>query len=478
LLLSFLTGCVSLPIEETECSLLTSPPLVNTVRDGIDRQILTSDLPTCRWWDIFEDETLSYLIDKALLKNPTLQEAMARVDQAKNEAVVARSALFPTVGFYAELNNQHLPKHGFFRAYAPTIPPNVTEYSLGLDFSYEFDFWGKRKNLYRAALGEMHARAAEMAQADLMISTALAGAYFNYQIDRWQDSLVQRQEEVLASLYALRLRRKMHALDNANDVLAVEKVLSAVQQQKVLAEQLVVLDRHLILSLMGEGPEDELNLDQIPFESEIRIPVPPFLECDLLAYRPDLMAQIWRVEAAAHAVGAAKADFYPNINLSALGGVDSVFIEKLFTEGALISSVLPALHLPIFTAGRIKANLREQQAVLEEEIMAYNHLLLEAAKEVADGVVQLKASEQNLHLQEQIVFNRQESEHLASSLFQHALYNSLDVLDARLDLLQQEWLQAEAQRQHYLAAVRLMRALGGGYQASCEPLTPKGGTHG
>lgn len=177
-----------------------------------------------------------------------------------------------------------------------------------------------------------------------------------------------------------------------------------------------------------------------------------------------------------HEVGAAKADFYPNINLSALGGVDSIFFDKLFSEGSLASSIMPALHLPIFTAGRIKAHLEEKRAALEEEIMMYNHLVLQAAQEVADTVVKMKASVQHLSLQSEIVRNREQSLALASESFRHAIKNSLDVLDARLELLQQEWLQVDAQRKHYLAAVKLMRAIGGGYQADCAPLDPMGGS--
>lgn len=462
--LLFLYGCVSVPKEETECSLLVSPSLEKTIDEGVAQNILVEALPPCQWWNLFEDETLSYLIEVALQANPSLQEAMAKVERATNEAKVKRADLFPFIGLRGHVNIQHIPEFSLLRAFAITVPGNDDEYFLGLDFTYEFDFWGKRKNLYRAALGEVKAQEAEKVQADLLISTSLAAAYFNFQADREKYHLILKQEELWGSLVELRKQRQMHALDNASEVLEAENALSMTRKSGVISRQLIAIDRHLLLSLLGEGPEAEEFICPASFDSLVRVPIPEYLGCDLLAYRPDLMAQIWRVEAAALEVGAAKADFYPNINLSALGKIDTVFYEKFFSSGARGYSVEPAFHLPIFTAGKIKANLEEKWAILEEEIMSYNSLLLNAAKDVADRIVDLKAADEDLALQKEIVDNRKKSSQLAEDRFQHALNNRLDVLSSRLDLIEQQWGEVEDKRQYYLAAIQLIRALGGGYQ--------------
>lgn len=474
-ILLLLGGCVSIPQERTARTLSVSPCLDRTIDAGLAQDVVVEALIPCRWWEIFANPSLSSLIETALSNNPGLQEAMAKVENARNEARVKRAALFPMIGLDAKANCQHFAKYGLFRAFAPTFPSNFTEYTIDLDFTYEFDFWGKRRNIYRSALGEAQAREAEKAQADLLISTAVAAAYFKLQANMRQVDVLLHQQTLLTELVELRKRRELHALDDVNQVLAAENFLYMVQQQLVIGKQNIEIDKHLLLNLLGEGPDEEVGTAQISMDEAVRVPIPEFLACDLLAYRPDLMAQIWRVEAAVHEVGAAKADFYPNVNLNALGGVDSVFFEKLFTKGSLSYSIAPALHLPIFTAGRIKANLEAKRNILVEEIMRYNRLLLTAAQEVADRMSDLRAADQNLSWQSAIVQNRQESSQVTERRLIHGLGDMLAYLEANLDVSQQEWLEASSQYQYYLAAIQLMRALGGGYQSPRTPITPQGG---
>ena len=203
-----------------------------------------------------------------------------------------------------------------------------------------------------AAWGESRAREAEKAQADLVISTSVATVYFRLQADMWRLNLLKQQEGIYDELVHLRKRRFAHAIDNANQVLGAENALHMLQQQIAKSNQNIELDKHLLATLVGEGPETDLQICQISLDAAIVIPIPESIACDLLAYRPDLMAQIWRVEAAVHDVGAAKADFYPNIDVKALVGFDSVFFENLFTRGSFASSVAPALHLLPHLYGR------------------------------------------------------------------------------------------------------------------------------
>jgi NodT family efflux transporter outer membrane factor (OMF) lipoprotein len=472
--LIFLSSCVSIPKKQAERALLATPSLNRTFEEGLTQGVIVEALPPCQWWRIFENPSLSYLIEKALWNNPTLQEAMAKVERARNEAIIKRSALFPTVELDAEVSRQYLPKYGFFRSIAPTIPPRVTDYSLGFDFTYEFDFWGKWRNLYRAALSHEHAMEAERVQAELLISTAIASVYFKLQADARQLDLLLQQKKIAESLVQYRKERFIHAIDNANEVLAAENTLHTIQQQVVWNQQMIEIDKHLLLNLVGEGPEQEEYIAQMGEDVIIRAPIPEYIALDLLAYRPDLMAQIWRVEAAAFEVGAAKADFYPNINLTTLVGCETVIFEKILTPGSFSLTLLPALHLPIFTAGRIKANLEAKRSVLMEAIMAYNQLLLDAARDVADSMSNLRAADQNLALQNKIVQNRQETQSLIQQRYTHALNDALTNLDANLEVLLQKRLEIDAQYKYNLATIQLMRALGGGYQAQNIPMTPEG----
>lgn len=472
--LLFLCGCVSIPKENHPSNFVQTPSLERAIEKGKADDVIVEGSLSCSWWKIFEIEQLSCLIETGLMNNPSLQEAMVKIEIAKNEAKIKRSALFPTLWLDAEANAQHLAKNGFFRAYAPTVPPHVTEYTIDLDFSYEFDFWGKRSNLYYAALGKTQACEAEKKQADLIISSSIASLYFKLQSAFKQLELLIKQQEVASAVVQLRERRQRHALDSSNQVVNAERVLFMLQQQVLIARQDIELLKHQLFILMGDGPDQEIDFSPISLNGLIKVPVPSCLPSDLLAYRPDLMAQIWRVEAAAYEIGAAKADFYPNINLTGFVGLDTVYIGKLFSKESGATSVAPALHLPIFTAGRIKANLEEKRADLDKEIQIYNQMLLAAAKEVADQLVNLRTADQNINLQETIIRNRLDMQYLTNLQMKHALSDSLEVLASSLDVLEQERIKFEIQYQYYLAIIELIKALGGSYLSNSTNCTPQG----
>lgn len=457
-----LSGCIPVPKERRPCVPYETPRLDKTVAEGLEHNLLTLEPFPANWWEMFEDTTLSSLIEKAFERNPTLQEAMATVKRACHEARVERSALFPTLQLTGLANYQHLAKYGFFRAYAPTIPPNVTEYTCDLDFTHEFDFWGKHRSLYYAAIDRIRAREAETAQSKLLISTGLAATYFKLQAAHQELSLLEEEEKALVILTEMRKKRRQHALDSLTQVLEAESALTFVQQQCVVGRQNVELLKHALLNWIGEGPEEGLESVPKTFGAIVKVPIPDSLPCDLLASRPDVRAQIWRVEAAAQETGAAKADFYPNINLHAFAGLDTIFIHKWLNPGSIAWNAAPALHLPIFTAKRITANWQASQAALEEEIHAYERLLLEAAKEVADGLVNLQTAKDNLALQNNIVENRLALERLTDRRLTHALNNALDSWEAYLAVLQQKRLEVDATYRYSLALIELKRALGGG----------------
>lgn len=473
--LIFLCGCVPIPKENHPSQFFAAPSLETAIEKGKADHIIMEGSSPCNWWKIFENEQLSCLIERGLSNNPTLQEAIVKIKFAKNEAKIKRSALFPTVWLDGEANAQHLAKNGFFRTYASSIPPNVTEYTLDLDFSYEFDFWGKRRNLYYAALGKIQASKAEKKQADLMISSSIASLYFKLQSAFKQLYLLNNQQEIARTLVEMRQRRQQHALDSTNQVVNAQKLFLMLQQQILIAKQNIDLLKHQLFILMGEGPDQNIDFPPISLDTVVKVPIPSFLPSDLLANRPDLIAQIWRVEAAAYEIGAAKADFYPNVNLTGFVGLDTVFISKLFSKDSVATTVTPAFHLPIFTAGRIKANLEEKRADLDKEIQIYNQMLLAAAKEVADQLVNLRTADQNIALQETIIGNRFESQYLTNLQMKHALADSLGVLESNIDVLEQEKIKIEIQYQYYLAIIELMKALGGSYQAACcTPISSEG----
>lgn len=462
--LILLAGCVKIPDDEACCMLEQAPTVDIAVKAALETgAVVDGEYPPECWWEIFGDETLNSLVCRALSHSPDLKATEARVTMAFEEATVARSRLFPSIGLNAGVNWRYLGKNDFFRAYAPTIPGNVPEYLLNLDFQYEFDFWGKNSSLYRARIGDARAKAAEYDAAKLILTTSVSSVYVQHVALIEKLRLLQSERENIKQLVELSRKRKENMLDNEQQVLNSNDQLEIMEQNILLTQEQVALAEHLLKRLVGLGPDAHLHIEPSSKKSLPTIHVPRHLSSDLLARRPDLMARIWLVESAAYRVGAARTEFYPRIDLCALGGLDSVFFSKLFTTGSLSSNIYPALHLPIFTAGRIKANLRAYEAEFHASIYDYNQTLLLAVQEVADKVVSLQKADEDLKIEARLVQNRIENQQLARLRFSNSL-DSLDaVLYAQNQAIEEQITQIGMEYEKRLATIQLIRALGGGY---------------
>lgn len=462
--LILLSGCVKIPEGEVQCKIEAVPSLEQSEEVALEgNEFYAADFPEGSWWEMFDDEQLSHLICQAINCNPTMEMVQARVEQAEAHAKIKKSALFPTIGFNTKIDWQYLGKNDFFRAFTPVFPANITEYEIDLDFSYEFDFWGKNKNRYQAAMGLARAQEAERQSAILMLSTSVAAVYYKLQANLQKLEVLKEERKILTRLFKLTEMRQKKALDNSSQRLDAETQLFMINKNILIAKQKIELNRHMLNYLIGRGPDSFAELEKITFSSKFDFPLPSRISSNLLCRRPDLMAIIWRVQGSAHLVGAAKAEFYPRVDLTALAGLDSVFFNKWFTWGSRTANVEPALHLPIFTAGRLKANLRASQAELDELIYTYNDAVLKAAKEVADQIVSLKMTNEQVQIEDRLVANQLQNRKLMALRYEHALANMLELLDTQETLLQQEFQKIQFQYKRVLSAIGLIKALGGGY---------------
>ncbi|NGX37996.1 MAG: Outer membrane protein OprM [Chlamydiae bacterium] len=458
-------GCVKIPIDEARCQMMPVPHL-----DEVTEELFTQgDFPDEDWWEMFDDPQLSHLICHALAENPTLQRVEARVRAAEAEAKIKKSYLLPTLGFSADLDWQYLNKNDFYRAFTPMFPSNITEYEIDVNFYYEFDFWGKNRNIYRAAIGMAKAEEAERQNAILALSTSVASVYFKLQGQLKKLQILKEERHVLTRLFELTKLRQENALDNSSQRLNAEEQLFVINKNILFADQKIALSKHMLNLLLGEGPDTCETVKRVSLSKEMEFPLPENISSNLIARRPDLMAHIWRVEATAHLVGAAKADFYPRVDLCALAGLDSVFFSKLFSWSSRAASVKPAFHLPIFTAGRLKAHLRARQAEFEETIFAYNDAVLRAVKEVADQLIILKTTDESLKVETMLVQNKLQNRRLMSLRYEHAVSNLLELLDTQDAFLQEEFKRIQFQYKRSIAAVHLIKTLGGGYCSAEVP---------
>jgi NodT family efflux transporter outer membrane factor (OMF) lipoprotein len=469
----FFSGCVSLPKDVQRENLISPPSLETCIDQSLNSGFFTvGHWPKERWWETFGSAELNHLITEAIEQNPTIHSVEERVEFARQSAKVARSRLFPLIFFDANESWEYLSHNGLYRALNPEIPLNANLVDLTLSFSYEFDFWGKNKHLFKAALGEEKAREAEAASVQLIIAASLAQAFFalktNLMRKELYEELYQVRKEILNLQNLLQdkaLLSKLPPLFSQENLLEAEKLVQNIREE-------VESNKHLINILVGRGPDAPLNLQaQLPQTLQV-FSIPDNLSLNLLSRRPDLMAQIWRVEALAHEVGAAKADFYPNINLKTFIGLESVLYRLLLKPQSKTAGLQPAIHLPLFTAGAIRANIRAKKALFDEAVFTYNNLILRSASEVADLLVLAQSIFQQKLDQDQIIQAAQARYHLTAHRQLSGLDNALSSYFVKEELILKQLDNATLLYSQYLAAVKLFKALGGGYQSEYAlPLT-------
>jgi NodT family efflux transporter outer membrane factor (OMF) lipoprotein len=455
--LIFIAGCVKIPLDEANCKMLETP----CIETGYASE---GEFPDPNWWEMFGDPQLTALIQRALEDSPTLSRVAARVMEADAEASVKFSRLLPQLGLSASVNYQNLGKFNLFRAYAPTIfPAHVDEYTLDLNISYEVDFWGKNRHIYRSALGRAQAEIAEQQTAILVLTTSVASIYFKLQAEMQQLKLLEEERKIVEKISGLTQSRQENALDSTTQVLITDNQVLALDQSIQYSIQRVGLARHILNRLIGQGPDLCEDVRQVSLNCNIHFPLPCNISSELLFRRSDLVAQIWRIEAAAHMVGAAETEFYPSIDLFAVLGLEGVFSDRFFNWGSRFRSIMPAIHIPIFTAGRLRANLREKRAEFEQMIYRYNEDVLYAAQEVADQILILRTTNENLKSEELLLQNKMQNRDFAKSRYLNAIESLSHYLDAENQLLQEQIENIALQYQQITAVIQLIKALGGGY---------------
>jgi len=464
-ILGFLVSCtLSMPEQELTEHILPTPSLDASLAAALENRFFTKDQwPAKNWWVGYGSDELNNLMEIALKNNPTIERISQRIQFAKSQATIARSKLLPLLFFDASDQWQHLSKSGLYRALNPdiTINPNLIDFSLS--FSYEFDFWGKYRNLYEAAIGQQKAAISETAQAELITATALAQSYFALKTNFIRQDLYKQLYEVRQAYFNLQTKMLHNSLySKLPPLLSEEKVFEAAQWVYDI-EQEIAVGKHVLNTLAGRGPDELLELDDILPQLPKQLAIPTDISTELLSRRPDLMAQIWRVDALAHEVGAAKANFWPSINLTALAGFESTSWSKIFEWASKTFGMIPGLRLPLYTAGAIGANVSAKKAQFLEAVYEYNELILTSFQQVANLFAIGKAVYEKKEKQLQIVANATERYNLTRLLQRQGIDSALNSYELLEEQIHMQLTDIELLYEQYLVSVHLIKALGGGY---------------
>jgi NodT family efflux transporter outer membrane factor (OMF) lipoprotein len=417
--------------------------------------------PTAAWWQRFGDPQLDALIGAALAGNPGMGSARARIEKAAALAAGSGAALAPQAGAGADVTRQHFSANGIFPP--PLAGSWHTQTQLAASFSYEFDLWGHNRAAYDAALGQVRAAEVDAYAVRLLLASSVARAYAQLgrsfeQLDLAQATLVQRQ-----AIFDLVGQRVAAGIDSQVELKQAEASIPAARLRIAQLEEEIALGRNLLAALLGQGPDRGLAIARPRLQIEA-LALPSALPSDLLGRRPDVVAQRWRVEAARRDIDAAKGQFYPSINLSALIGVQSITFSRLLTSGSEIPSFGPALRLPLFDGGRLRANLAAKDADYDLALEQYNQTLVEALREVVDQLASLRSVDAQRVQLDNALASAAQAHRLALERYRAGIGSYLQVLAAEAPLLEQKSLQANLRAHELELAINLMRALGGGFE--------------
>lgn len=427
------------------------------------------DFPHTDWWTQFDDPELGRLIEQTIADNPTLQEAQARMQQAAVGAVgVAQSNLAPHLSADINSTTQHYSKNYI---YPPPLAGGIyTEKNALLRGGYELDFFGRNHYQLQAAIG--HARAAEARSqaARVLLTTNVASSYFNLarlqaMFDVLERTLAQRQH--IERLVSDRVRAGLETTVQQRQAQAeIPKIRLQIEQNV----QALDVERHALAVLLGQGPQVTATL--APRLRPLTLPaLPTNIPAELVGHRPDVVAARWQVEAALAGVKVARARFYPNINLTAFTGYTTLFGQFL-TPSSRVYGMGPAITLPIFEGGKLRANLRGQMSEADAAIDQYNATLVNAVREVADAISNWHSLQEQIEQQQAALTLVQDAYELAQKRYGVGLGSYLNVLSAENSVLQLEQADANLKAQALMDNVTLISALGGGYVAAALPKLP------
>lgn len=415
------------------------------------------------WWKDFGDEQLNRLVAQALSSSPNLKIAQARLARAQAVIEVADAATLPQVNAQLDATRQLYTKNGLVPApLAGTIRETGT---AQLNASWELDFFGKNRAALDAALGSMHAAEADAEAARILLASNVARSYFqlarlNEQAEVAKRTLAQRGETL-----KLVQDRVNAGLDTRLELRQSEGGLPEARLQLESLLEQMALTRNALGALVGQ-PDVALNAVPPQLSSIKNVAAATAIPADLLGRRADITAARWRVEASVKDVANAKTQFYPNINLVAFAGFSSIGLNRLFESGSQQWGVGPALRLPIFDAGRLRANLRGKTADLDAAVESYNAAVLDAVRDVADQVASSQAIARQQAEQRAAQQAAEGAYEIALQRYRAGLGNYLNVLTAETNVLTQRRGAVDLSARALDTQVALIRALGGGYSST------------
>ena len=441
---------------------IQSPPAWKT--EGPWREAAPKDaIPKGAWWKVFHDEELNGYEQQLLAANQSLAAARNRLDQARSLARVASAGLFPTLS--ADPNASRI-------RYSANRPENAAPgtaltqglYEIPFALNYEVDLFGRARKTLQAANANLQGTAADLQNVQLVLTAELAADYFSLRELDAETDVVQESVKIQQQGMVLVNHRHEGGVASGLDVAQQQTLLDSTVTQLYLLQQQRAQFEHAIAALTGT-PASTFNVAVAPLRA-VPPPVPLGMPSNLLERRPDI-ATAERAMANENAlVGVARTAFYPQFTISGTGGFQSISLGSLISAPSTFWSLGGDLLQPIFNGGRNRANLAAAQAAYEESVANYRESALTAFQQVEDSLSGLDSLSRAAETQNAAVADAHRALDIANDRYVGGLTTFLDVITAQSVLLTNERLSTQLLGQQMVTSVLLVKALGGGWDAS------------
>jgi NodT family efflux transporter outer membrane factor (OMF) lipoprotein len=411
------------------------------------------------WWKEFKDSSLDRLVDLAMKSNPALEEAKDRLRAAQAAIDTTEGILYPHVDSVGSLRRQRLSRNGNNTIYNGKTATIANVFPLFVN--YNLDLWNRNGEIISAVSSSEKGGEARYRQSALMLSSSVIKTYFALNTAR---NLVETQAEIvkltaekadlLTAAYTAGIRPKTPSISVHADLSESKAALATLENRRKSLN-------FALLELLGKPPGERVD----PASTNIpeRFGLPERIDLDLVSKRPDVQAALWNVKRASSLEKVARDAFYPNINLFALAGFNSIGISDLLGPGGATYAYGPAVDLPIFEGGALTGRLHEKEAAFDEAVHAYNRILLAAVRQIADALSAMQYGKERLDERNASLELRRLEAGIACSGFRAGVSGKLPLLEAEIRMDREKMAIMEDRLNWLNSITDAATALGGGF---------------
>jgi multidrug efflux system outer membrane protein len=450
-----LAGCVVGPNYKRP--IVNTPGTYRGLTDAEAASTTSASLGDQKWWEVFQDQQLQQLIRTALQQNYDVRIAAARVLEAQAQLGITRANQFPTVNGSGSGNSVRNPANG-------PIPSYEFNYGrITASAAWQLDFWGLYRRATEAARAELLANEWARQEVNATLVANVASAYF--QLRELDLELDITKRAVASRTESLQLTQTLeeHGINSILDVRQAEQLVYTATSQIADQERRIEQQENLLSILLGNNP------GAIPRGTEltgqIHAPeIPAGLPSALLERRPDIRQAEQRMVAANAQIGVARAAYFPQISLTATPGFQSSALASLFNGSSGLWTFSGSITQPIFTAGKLRSNVRLTEAQEQETVLTYQQTIQGAFRGVSDALVGYRKDQEFRAQQELLAHSAEDAAQLSGQRYKSGTTSYLEVLTNETNYFTAELGLAQARLNELLSLVQIYQALGGGWQ--------------